>query len=137
MSVEATDLGWRLGRSKVPVGVEVWVPFDRTVGVYGPQGSGKTLDLLTPALLTAPGAALVTLTKPEDLYLTIGAREARGAVHVLDPFDLAPGTPALVWDPVDGCADSMTAERRAKAFTAGTVGGAVTRGAGDEAAPRR
>ena len=79
MSVEATDLGWRLGRSKVPVGVEVWVPFDRTVGVYGPQGSGKTLDLLTPALLTAPGAALVTLTKPEDLYLTIGAREARGA----------------------------------------------------------
>ncbi|ABL81090.1 Type IV secretory pathway VirD4 components-like protein [Nocardioides sp. JS614] len=134
MTIEATDLGWRLGRSKIPAGVEVWVPFDRTVGVYGPQGSGKTLDLLTPALLTAPGAALVTLTKPEDLYLTIGARGMRGAVHVLDPFDLAPGTPGLVWDPVDGCADSMTAERRAKAFTAGTVGGAVTRGAGDEAA---
>src|SRR4051812_5741102 len=133
MSVEATDLGWRLGRSKVPVGVEVWVPFDRTVGVYGPQGSGKTLDLLTPALLTAPGAALVTLTKPEDLYLTIGAREAQGPVHVLDPFDLAPGTRALVWDPVDGCADSMTAERRAKAFTAGTVGGGGGRGAGGEA----
>ena len=50
------------------------MPFDRTAGVYGPQGSGKTLDLLTPALLTAPGAALVTLTKPEDLYLTLGAR---------------------------------------------------------------
>ncbi len=29
------------------------------------------LDLLTPALLTAPGAALVTLTKPEDLYLAL------------------------------------------------------------------
>ena len=55
MSVEATDLGWRLGRSKVPVGVELWVPFDRTTGVYGPQGSGKTLDLLTPALLDGPG----------------------------------------------------------------------------------
>ena len=65
--VEATDLGWRLGRSAVPRGVEAWVPFDRTAGVYGPQGSGKTLDLLTPALLAAPGAALVTLTKPEDL----------------------------------------------------------------------
>ena len=50
--VEATDLGWRLGRSAVPRGVEAWVPFDRTAGVYGPQGSGKTLDLLAPALLT-------------------------------------------------------------------------------------
>lgn len=38
------------------------VPWDRTAGVIGPQGSGKTLDLLTPALLNAPGAALVTLT---------------------------------------------------------------------------
>ena len=91
---EATDLGWRLGRSTVPRGVEAWVPFDRTAGVYGPQGSGKTLDLLTPALLTAPGAALVTLTKPEDLYLTLGARaEGERPVHVLDPFDLAPGVP--------------------------------------------
>ena len=133
--VAPSEIGWRLGRSAVPAGVEVWVPYDRTAGVYGPQGSGKTLDLLIPALLAAPGAALVTLTKPEDLHLSI---EARGAgprpVHVLDPFDLAPGVPELVWDPVQGCADSMTAERRAKAFTAGTVGGAVSRGTGDEAA---
>lgn len=130
-----TELGWRLGRSSVPSGVEVWVPYDRTAGIYGPQGSGKTLDLLTPALLAAPGAALVTLTKPEDLYLSIGSRADHGRpTHVLDPFGLAPGVPELVWDPVDGCADSMTAERRAKAFTAGTVEGAVTHGSGDEAA---
>ena len=134
-SVEPSELGWRLGRSRVPSGVEVWVPFDRTAGVYGPQGSGKTLDLLTPALLTTPGAAMVTLTKPEDLYLSIGARGHGGRpVCVMDPFDLAPGLPELVWDPVEGCAESMTAERRAKAFTAGTVRGAVSRGAGDEAA---
>ena len=129
------DVGWRLGRSSVPRGVELWVPFDRTAGVYGPQGSGKTLDLLTPALLNAPGAAMVTLTKPEDLFLTIARRQRNNRpVAVLDPFDLAPGVPELVWDPVQGCADSMVAERRAKAFTAGTVNGAVTRGAGDEAA---
>jgi type IV secretion system protein VirD4 len=115
--------------------VELWVPYDRTTGVYGPQGSGKTLDLLTPALLANPGAALVTLTKPEDLLLTVGPRSTRDRpVAVLDPFDLVPGVPQLVWDPVEGCANSMTAERRAKAFTAGTVRGAVTRGAGDEAA---
>ena len=134
-TLRSCEVGWRLGQSVTPAGVEVWVPYDRTAGVYGPQGSGKTLDLLTPALLAAPGPALVTLTKPEDLYLSIGSRASgERPVHVLDPFDLAPGVPELVWDPVAGCADSMTAERRAKAFTAGTVGGAVSRGAGDEAA---
>jgi type IV secretion system protein VirD4 len=128
-------IGWRLGRSRVPSRVEVWVPFDRTAGIYGAQGSGKTLDLLAPALLGAPGAALVTLTKPEDLLLTIGRRRRGGRpVAVLDPFDLAPGQPSLVWDPVAGCVDPMVAERRAKAFTAGTVRGAVSRGAGDDAA---
>jgi type IV secretion system protein VirD4 len=129
------SVGWRLGVGKVPRTGPLWVPFDRTTGVYGPQGSGKTLDLLTPALLGAPGAALVTLTKVEDLLLTIDHRSTGGRpVAVLDPFGLAPGMPELVWDPVAGCVDSMVAERRAKAFTAGTVKGAVAQGSGDSAA---
>src|SRR5680860_489682 len=129
------SVGWRLGVGKVPRTGPLWVPFDRTAGVYGPQGSGKTLDLLTPALLEAPGAALVTLTKVDDLLLTIDHRSTGGRpVAVLDPFGLAPGVPELVWDPVAGCVDSMVAERRAKAFTAGTVKGAVAAGAGDSAA---
>ena len=53
---------------------------------------------------------------------------------VLDPFGLAPGLPELVWDPIDGCVDPMVAERRAKAFTAGTVKGAVAGGHADDAA---
>jgi type IV secretion system protein VirD4 len=111
------------------------VPFDRTTGVYGPQGSGKTLDLLAPALLDAPGAAMVTLTKAEDLLLTIDARaDGDRPIAVLDPFGTVPGVPELVWDPVAGCVDSMVAERRAKAFTAGTVTGAVTGGVTDAAA---
>ena len=105
------------------------MPWDRTTGVIGPQGSGKTLDLLTPALLDAPGAALVTLTKADDLLLTLtGAHRRRPALVVLDPFGLAPGLPELVWDPIAGCVDPMVAERRAKAFTAGTVNGAVAGG---------
>ncbi len=128
-------VGWRLGAGQLPRCGDLWVPYDRTAGVYGPQGSGKTLDLLTPALLAAPGAALVTLTKVEDLLLTVDARSSGGRpVVVLDPFGLAPGLPELVWDPVDGCVDSMVAERRAKAFTAGTVKGAVAGGSGDSAA---
>jgi type IV secretion system protein VirD4 len=132
---DPTQVGWRLGRSHAPHGGQLWVPFDRTTGVYGPQGCGKTLDLLTPALLAAPGAALVTLTKLDDLLLTMDHRSSRGSpVAVLDPFGTAPGVPELVWDPVSGCVDSMVAERRAKAFTAGTVKGAVAGGTGDDAA---
>jgi type IV secretion system protein VirD4 len=41
-------VGWRLGSAAVPAAGQLWVPFDRTTGVYGPQGSGKTLDLLAP-----------------------------------------------------------------------------------------
>jgi type IV secretion system protein VirD4 len=130
------DIGWRLGRSHAPRGVDLWVAYDRTAGVYGPQGSGKTLDLLTPALLDAPGAALVTLTKLDDLLLTVDHRRSGGRrpVAVLDPFGVAPGVPELLWDPIAGCVDSMQAERRAKAFTAGTVKGAVAGGSGDDAA---
>jgi len=84
------EIGWRLGKAHEPRGTQLWVPWDRTAGVIGPQGSGKTLDLLIPALLNAPGAALVTLTKVDDLLLSFKARSAgdRPCV-VLDPFGLA------------------------------------------------
>lgn len=135
------DVGWRLGRSAVPSGVDLWCRYDRTTGVFGEQGSGKTLDLLAPALLAHRGGALATLTKVDDLLLTVGRRQhpvrpwgRPRPVAVLDPFGAAPGTPELVWDPVAGCVDPRTAERRAKAFSAGTVSGTVTGGRQDGAA---
>ncbi|RMB57242.1 type IV secretory system conjugative DNA transfer family protein [Tessaracoccus antarcticus] len=122
MTFDPTDVGWRIGHSHTPRGVDLWQPWDRTAGVIGPQGSGKTLDILTPALLQAPGAALVTMTKPDDLLLTWTARTARGRpCHVLDPFGTAPDLTPLVWDPIAGCIDAHIAERRAKAFCAGTL----------------
>jgi type IV secretion system protein VirD4 len=133
---DARDVGWRIGDAHEPRGRDLWVPWDRTAGVIGPQGSGKTLDLLTPALLDAPGAALVTLTKVEDLLLSLTARsrDTRPCV-VLDPFGLAEGVvDELIWDPIAGSVDPKVAERRAKAFTAGTVKGAIHGGTGDEAA---
>lgn len=130
--VNPHEVGWRLGRAGRR-GPELWVPFDRTTCVIGPQGSGKTLDLLVPALLDAPGGALVTLTKPEDLFLTLEARQATGPVAVLDPFGLAPGVPELVVDPIAGCENAMFAERQAKAFAAGTIKGATAQSS-DQAA---
>lgn len=131
---DPAQVGWRLGAAHEPRGNELWVPWDRTTGVIGPQGCGKTLDLLTPALLDAPGAALVTLTKTDDLLLSLTARARRGPCLVLDPFGQAPGVPELVWDPIAGCVDPLTAERRAKAFCAGTIRGALSQGQHDAAA---
>jgi len=132
---DPNGVGWRIGKAREPRGGQLWVPWDRTTGVIGPQGSGKTLDLLTPAVLGAPGAALVTLTKVDDLLLSVTGRSTGGRpAVVLDPFGLATGIPELIWDPIDGCVDPMVAERRAKAFTAGTVKGALTGGHGDDAA---
>jgi type IV secretion system protein VirD4 len=135
MIFNPSDVGWHLGRAHEPRGRELWVPWDRTAGVIGPQGSGKTLDLLIPALLSAPGAALVTLTKVDDLLLSfpVRSRDDRPCL-VLDPFGLARRLPELVWDPIAGCVDPMVAERRAKAFTAGTIKAALGGGYGDDAA---
>ena len=127
-------MGWRIGVGHQPRSGALWCPWDRTAGVIGPQGSGKTLDLLTPALINAPGAALVTLTKPDDLLLSLPERSKHGRpCVVLDPFGLVPGLPELVWDPIAGCVDRMVSERRAKAFTAGTIHG-TSHGSGGAAA---
>jgi type IV secretion system protein VirD4 len=135
MIFNPSDIGWHLGRAHEPRGGELWVPWDRTAGVIGPQGSGKTLDLLLPALFNASGAALVTLTKVDDLLLSFPVRSRDGRpCLVLDPFGLAAGLPELVWDPISGCVDPMVAERRAKAFTAGTIKAALGGGYGDDAA---
>ncbi|MDQ2852899.1 MAG: TraM recognition domain-containing protein [Actinomycetota bacterium] len=129
------DVGWRIGAAHEPRGGELWQPWDRTAGVIGPQGSGKTLDLLIPALLGTPGGALVTLTKVDDLLLSLPERSRHGRpCVVLDPFGLAGGLTEMIFDPINGCVDSMVAERRAKAFTAGTVKGAIQGGQGDDAA---
>ena len=78
----------------------------------------------------------MTLTKVEDLLLSLTDRSTgdRPCV-VLDPFGLAEGVAdELIWDPIAGCVDPKIAERRAKAFTAGTVKGAINGGTGDDAA---
>src|SRR3954452_5165258 len=94
-----TQVGWRLGRAGVsPGGPELWIAYDRTTCVVGPQGSGKTLSVLAPALLDSPGGALVTLTKPDDVFLSVTHRGRGGRpVAVLDPFNLVPGLPELIW----------------------------------------
>jgi type IV secretion system protein VirD4 len=106
---------WRLGRAQ---GVDVWLPFERTVGVIGPAASGKTLDVVTHAALAAPGPLVLAAPKPDDMLLSVTRRGE--PVAVLDPFGAVPGLPALTWDPLHGCIDSTVATRRARAFCTAT-----------------
>ena len=58
-----------------------------------PSATEPRFSRLIIKLRSLPGGALVTLTKPEDLFLTLEARQRDGRpVAVLDPFNAAPGT---------------------------------------------
>jgi type IV secretion system protein VirD4 len=120
--VDPRTSAWPLGKSRRPRGVKLWVGFDRSAGIVGPPGSGKTIQAMARAALAAPGALLQTATKPADVLVSYPRRSAdTRPVAVCDPLGLLPGLPQLVWDPLAGCADAMVASRRAHAFVAGTL----------------
>lgn len=73
------------------------------------------------AILDAPGAVVTTSTRPDNLTVTLRARERHGPVAVFDPQQLAAGVPAgLGWSPVRGCDDPLTAMIRATGLASST-----------------
>ena len=112
------DVGYRLGASK---GVSVWASVEDSIMVIGPPRSGKGLHLVIPAILDAPGAVVVTSTRPDNLTATMRARRRIGPVAIFDPQHLAEGLPAgLRWSPIRGCESPQTAMIRATGLAAGT-----------------
>lgn len=86
----------------------------------GPPRSGKGVHLVIPHTLSAPGAALVTATRPDTLRHTLALRAQHGPVAVFDPQQLAGrDVPRLRWAPQHGCTDPLTAIGRARALAAG------------------
>ena len=75
----------------------------QAVLVLGPPRSGKTTALVVPNVVLAPGAAVVTSTKPDVLEATLAARQGRGTCWLFDPTG-SMATPAGVrrarWSPV-------------------------------------
>ncbi len=75
--------------------------------VLGPPRSGKTTAVAIPNVLAAPGAVVVTSTKPDVLAATLGYRVERGTCWLFDPSGTVP-TPAGVnrvrWSPVASAA---------------------------------
>lgn len=74
--------------------------------VIGPPRSGKTTRLVVPNLLTHPGPAVVTSTKPDVLHATLAARQEKGTCWLWDPTGTIPlpnAVEELRWSPLAGC----------------------------------
>jgi len=109
----------------------VWGSVEDSYLVLGPPRAGKGVHLVIPLTLDAPGAAIVTSTRPDVLRATWARRCKHGPAVLFDPQDLSGQGNTLRWSPVRGCAEPLTAILRARALVAGGAkldGGTVTNG---------
>jgi type IV secretory pathway TraG/TraD family ATPase VirD4 len=112
------EVGFPLGRSLRPDGVELIANWECSLELVAPPGAGKTLRVLARILRQHPGSCLATATKPDLYEVSARARERVGEVVALDPDGLVPAAAPLRWSPVAGCAESAVATRRAGALVA-------------------
>jgi hypothetical protein len=117
-TLRAADVGYSLGYTRRPKGIELIANWECSLQLVAPSSSGKTLRVLTRALRQHPGPALATSTKPDLYEFTAAARERVGPVFALDPEGNAPAAEPVRWSPVLGCTDTRVAERRAAALIA-------------------
>lgn len=79
-------------------GVPIRAPFEATMTLIAGPGSRKTVGIVIPNVLDAPGTVITTSVKDDVLKATIGYRSSVGRVHVFDPQGIAPSaTEYLVW----------------------------------------
>jgi type IV secretion system protein VirD4 len=100
---------------------------EHAVLVLGPPRSGKTVSIVIPAVVTAPGPVLVTSTKPEVMQLCAATVRARGGrCWLFDPTgteQAADGVELMSWSPIDtaGRWDDAVAMARAMVATSSTT----------------
>lgn len=94
---------------------------DMHIDIWGPR-TGKTTSRAIPALLAAPGAALVTSNKRDIVDGTRDIRAAEGPVWVFDPQSVALEDPVWWWNPLSYVTDEVRAARLADHFAAGSRG---------------
>jgi type IV secretory pathway TraG/TraD family ATPase VirD4 len=100
------DTGGRLYLGAAPGGLAL-AGAEQAVLVLGPPRSGKTTAVAIPNVLAAPGAVVVTSTKPDLLAATVDTRAELGRCWLLDPSATvaAPGrVERLRWSPVASAA---------------------------------
>jgi type IV secretory pathway TraG/TraD family ATPase VirD4 len=119
----ATDVGWRVGRSR---GQDVYVSIEDSVALEGPPRSGKGYRILISAILDWSGPLITTSTTNDNLTATMRMRQHRGDVHVFDPQGLSGARHPLRVSPIAGCEDPLVAIQRGTAIITGTALGAST-----------
>ena len=115
---QPAQVGLSLGRDHRS-GQSLWGSVEDSYLYLGPPRAGKGVHLVIPQTLDAPGAVLVTATRPDTLRHTLPLRSQLGPVAVFDPQALAGDVPRLRWAPQRGCADPLVAITRARALAAG------------------
>ena len=117
--------------------MEVWLGCERHLYVVGPARSGKTVCVVIPAVVEAPGFVLATSTRGDIIKATRSLRElgvtdrttgavygarGEGTTHIFDPEGVAENDPQtrhnMFWTPLQGCDDPATAMRRAQTMIA-------------------
>jgi type IV secretion system protein VirD4 len=104
---------------------------ERAVLLLGPPRSGKTSGVIVPGVLSHPGPAVVTSTKPDVARATSGGRSRFGRVWVFNPTgaNRGAGGEELRWSPVPASASWDGAMLMARAMTAAAgVGSGTTHG---------
>lgn len=94
---------------------------DMHIDIWGPR-TGKTTSRAIPAILAAPGAALVTSNKRDIVDSTRDVRAADGPVWVFDPQAVALEEPTWWWNPLSYVTDEVRAARLADHFASGSRG---------------
>ena len=128
------DAWWRGGGAFIglhpAVGV-VHAPAEAACLVLGPPRRGKTSSVIIPSVLCAPGAVLVTSTKPDVLMATAAARSRYGRIFVFDPTGQASGLPdgviRLRWSPLDAAGTWESARRLSAQMVAASPAAKGTR----------
>lgn len=130
-----TRVGVRLCRSGL---LWVWESVEGVILIVGGPRTGKT-GALVEHILTAPGALVVTSTRPDTYQLTRTLRARTGPVLVFNAAGLGGIESTVFFDPLHGCADPVTATERALdmiPYGAGGTGGSADRETWNEQARR-
>ena len=92
------------------------VPSEEHAVLMAPPRTRKT-GLLAKILLTWPGPAVATSTKPDLFALTSGVHQAAGRpIYVFNPQGIGGLPSTFGWNPLDGCDVQSVAIRRADLF---------------------
>ena len=113
-----SEVGYELG-TKHDDGQQIVMTLEDQAAVFAPTGGGKSLHLMIPGCIDAPGPLVATSTSPEILDAIVEPRSAMGRIWVFDPLDTAHWPEPMIWNPVAGAQDSELAVARGQAFTAG------------------